>query len=268
MASQLNGSVMKAFAILSLFSERRTEITAAVVSRELGMNAITAHRFLKTLERTGALVATSKGVFRLGFLLVDLGDRAVESGGLAQTLQPVLDGITLEMREAAMATVFSADMAVCIAHTQPPRSLAVEVRVGTRLDAYCTAHGKLWLASLRPAELERYLDTVPLTRLSDHTITNRERLVAELETVREQGWAANENEREEGIRAIAVPVLTRTGRMVAGLSVFGPSFRMTDEVMDTALSRLRQAAGEVERAMYGDVPLDGKASGSLVDTTD
>lgn len=259
MASQLNGSVIKAFAVLRLFSDTRAEITAAVVSRELGMNAITAHRFLKTLEHVGALVAVSKGVFRLGFTLVDLGDRAAHAGGLARTLQPILDRITADLDEAAMATIFSADMVVCIARSHAGRALSVDVRVGTRLDAYCTAHGKLWLAHLREAELDRYLATVPLDAMSDRTIVDRDGLLAELARVRRRGFAGNDGEREEGIRAIAVPILTRTGRMVSGLSVFGPSFRMTDAVMERALARLREAAGEAEQAMYGgaaDAPAD------------
>ncbi len=251
MGSQINGSVIKAFSILRLFSDTRTEVTAAIVSRELGMNAITAHRFLKTLEHVGALVAVSKGVFRLGFALVDLGDRVIQTPSLAQTLQPILDGVTQELGEASMATVFSADMVVCIAHAHSQRSLSVDVRVGTRLDAYCTAHGKLWLTSLRDSELNRYLDTMRLEPLSDRTIVDRTALLAELQRVRRQGWSVNDGEREEGIRAIAVPILTRTGRMVSCLSVFGPSFRMSDEVMDRALARLRQAADEAERAMYG-----------------
>ena len=251
MASQLNGSIIKAFAILDLFSDSRTEITAATVSRELGMNAITAHRFLKTLERVGALVAVSKGTFRLGFTLVDLGDRVANRSGLARTLQPILDAVTSDVGEASMATVLSADMVVCIAHAHSGRSLSVDIRVGTRLDAYCTAHGKLWLSSLRESELTRYLDTVPLDRQSERTIVDPDRLRNELERVRRQGFAVNDGEREEGIRAIAVPLFTRTGRMVTGLSVFGPSFRMTDDVMEKSLQRLREAAREAEEAMYG-----------------
>ncbi|ESR26201.1 IclR family transcriptional regulator [Lutibaculum baratangense] len=251
MASQLNGSVIKAFAILDLFTDARSEVTAGIVARELGINAITAHRFLKTLEHVGALVAVSKGVFRLGFTLVDLGDRVSEGGSLARTLQPILDSVTRAIGEASMATVFSADMVVCIAHAHSGRSLSVDVRVGTRLDAYCTAHGKLWLSQLREAELQRYLETVPLDRQSPHTIVDRAALLEELEHVRRQGFAANDGEREEGIRAIAVPILTRAGRMVSSISVFGPSFRLTDEVMERSLARLRAAALEAEQAMYG-----------------
>lgn len=251
MAVQVNNSVLKAFAILDLFSESRTEVSAAIVARELGLNAVTAHRFLRTLERVGALVAVSKGSYRLGFVLIDLADRVIHHADLGRALLPVLEGVTRDMREASMATAFDADMVVCIARVVSGRSLSVDVRVGTQLDAYCTAHGKLWLAGLGEAALKRYLEVMPLTQLSPHTIVDPDGLLAELERVRRQGYAVNDGEREEGIRAVAVPVRTRGGRMVAGLSLFGPSFRMTDEVMATGLDRLQAAAAEARQLLYG-----------------
>ena len=97
MATQVNNSVLKAFAILELFSESRTEINAALVARELGLNAVTAHRFLRTLERVGALVAVSKGVYRLGFALVDLADRVIHHADLGRALTPLLEAVTREI---------------------------------------------------------------------------------------------------------------------------------------------------------------------------
>ena len=119
-----------------------------------------------------------------------------------RALLPVLEGITADMREASMATAFEADMVVCIARVVSGRSLSVDIRVGTQLDAYCTAHGKLWLAELGEAALRRYLEVMPLTRLAPHTIVDRDRLQAELAQVRRQGHAVNDGERNEWEAAI------------------------------------------------------------------
>src|SRR5690606_6281384 len=105
--------VSKAFDILRLLGRGRQRISAADVVRELGMNGITAHRFLKTLEAEGALVQVSKGSFRLGYMLVDLGDRALEQDRLGQLLQPLLEDITRELKEASMATIYQTGMVVC-----------------------------------------------------------------------------------------------------------------------------------------------------------
>lgn len=262
MAVQYNNSVLRAFAILDLFSDSRTEIGAALVAQELGLNAVTAHRFLRTLERVGALVPVAKGSYRLGYALIDLADRVIHHAELGRALLPVLEGITRDMREASMATAFDADMVVCIARVVSGRALSVDIRVGTRLDAYCTAHGKLWLAELGEAALQRYLQVTPLSRRSPQTIVDPDRLRAELAQVRRQGHAVNDGEREEGIRAIAVPVRTRGGRMVAGLSLFGPSFRMSDAVMAAGLARLREAADQAQVLLYGSRPgAAGRAAG-------
>jgi IclR family pca regulon transcriptional regulator len=220
-AVQLNASVIKAFSILSLFSSERREITAGDVAAELQINNVTAYRFLRTLERVGALVMVTKGVYRLGFLLVDLGDRVTHHLALARTLQPVLEAMTNDLNEATMATVFEANMVVCIARTYSRRSLSVDLRVGNRLEAYCTAQGKLWLAQLSEAEFLHYLDMVPRERFSTNTIVDRDNLAAEIDKVRRKGYAVNDSEREEGLRTLALPVKTRGGRMVSGLFMYG-----------------------------------------------
>lgn len=251
MAQQLNNSVARAFAILRLLGRGRPRITVAEVSAELEINAITAHRFLKTLEAEGALVQMSKGSYRLGYAMVDLGDRAHDEDRLGQLLQPALDAFTAEMREASMATIYQAGMVVCIARATPPRSLSVDIRVGDRLEAYCTAHGKLWLAHLGPRERARYLETVRLDALTDHTITRRRDLEAELDVVRQRGYAYNLGEREDGITALAVPVLTRGGKMVAGLSMFGPTSRIDRAELDQGLERLRKATEVAALLLHG-----------------
>lgn len=261
MAVQTNGSVVKAFEILGLFGPGCGEISAGYVEEKLGTNFITAHRFLRTLESVGALVAVSKGNYRLGFMLVDLGQRAADEAGLSRVLQPLLSDVTRDVHEASMATVFDGSMVVCIAKAASPHPLFVDIRIGSRLEAYCTAHGKLWLAHLPEAQLERYLDQVTLRRLTPTSIVERDALLAELDEIRRTGLAYNRGEREADIRAVAVPVLTHGGRLVCGLSVFGPPHRLTDEALVAATVRLRHAAGLAAEQFYG-------AAGDGVSDTD
>ncbi|WP_428696572.1 IclR family transcriptional regulator [Stappia sp.] len=251
MAPQINGSVVKAFEILKLFSEQRPLLSASDLVAELGINAITAHRFLKTLEHVGAVVAEARGVYRLGYLFADLGDRVLRDDALAQVIQPHLNRVTDRINEAAMATVFRGDMVVCVARSVSRRALSVDIRVGSRLEAYCTAHGKLWLAHLPEAERHRYFADVRRIRFTRNTLMEEAALVKELEAIAERGHSINDCEREDGIRAVAVPVRTRSGRMIAGLSVFGPSPRMGDAVMDASREALQQAAKDIGKSLYG-----------------
>ncbi|UYO01251.1 MAG: IclR family transcriptional regulator [Devosia sp.] len=251
MAQQLNNSVARAFAILKLLGRGRARISVAEVCRELGLNAVTAHRFIKTLETEGALVQTGKGSYRLGYMLVDLGDRALEQDRLGALMQPVLDEITADLREASMATIYQAGMVVCIARAMPQRSLSVDIRVGDRLEAYCTAHGKTWLAHLSAREREKYLQSVEMEALTARTIVKRPELAEEIERTAQRGYAYNLGEREEGIAAIAMPVRTEAGRMVAGLSVFGPASRIDRAALDRFRLRLDKAVRDAELLVYG-----------------
>jgi IclR family pca regulon transcriptional regulator len=251
MATQLNNSVARAFAILELFTERRPKVTAGDVVRELGLNAVTAHRFLRSLEAVGAVVAETRGTYRLGYLFADLGNRVMVGNALAQACQPALDGLSRDIKEASMATVMETNMVSCIAVAMAGRTLSVHVRPGTRMAPYCVANGKVWLAHLPEEELDRYLDQANLKAVTARTITDREALKEDLEKVRERGFALNDGEREEGLRAVAIPLIGRNRTLLAGLSVFGPTSRMSDAVVEKALDRLREAAREIENRLYG-----------------
>lgn len=251
MAVQHNNSVARAFAILDLFSEARPHLTAGDVSRELSLNNVTAHRFLHSLEAVGALVAVSRGTYRLGHLFVDLARRVTSHTVLANAAQPVLDWIAGTINEGAMATVFEGGTVVCLATTMPKRHLFVDLRPGMRLEAYCTSQGKVWLASLDDKTLARVLDQMPLKGLTERTITDRGLLEREIACVREQGYAINDGEREEGLRTIAIPVLGRDGRMITGLSVYGPTSRINNEAIERARGVLREASRRLLEALYG-----------------
>lgn len=250
-AMQLNNSVARAFAILDLFSERRPEIAAREVAKELRLNVVTAHRFMRSLAAVGALVAVARGRYRLGYLFADLGGRVVNGNCLREAAQPVLDQVTADINEGSMATILESNMISCIAVAHTGRTLSVNVRVGTRMEAYCAANGKVWLSRLPRPALERFFDAVELKRLTARTIVNRRALERELEKVRRDGYAINDGEREDGLRAIALPVTGRNGDMLTAISVFGPTSRMSPEVMERALARLRRAAREIEAALYG-----------------
>ncbi|TKT76131.1 IclR family transcriptional regulator [Aquamicrobium sp. LC103] len=251
MVSQINNSIVRAFQILALFQPGREEITAALLAEKLRMNAVTAHRFLRTLESVGALVAVSKGSYRLGFTLADLGARASDHVHLASVVQPVLEALTQRVQEGSMATIFDGEMVVCIAKAASDRPLFVDVRKGSRLEAYGTAHGKLWLAHLPKPQLERFFDKVEYRKLTPATAVSRAQLEPQLARIREERVSFNRGEREPDIHGVAVPVFSRSGRMVCGLSIFGPSSRLTEDVMTGYVEHLRKAASEVERHLYG-----------------
>jgi len=250
MGAQINGSVVKAFEILRLFSAERPVVSSADVMAELAVNSVTAHRFLKTLEHVGALISVRRGQYRLSFLFADLADRLLDGRSLAGLLQPVLNALTARLGEGAMATLFRSDKVVCIARAVPDRPVLVDIRVGSELEAWCTAHGKLWLAHLPEKELDGYFKRVKPKAFTEATVVDERVLRLELEGIRQHGFARNRGEREDTLHAIAVPVFSGTGRMITGLSVFGAANRLTGPAGDKALVQLKKAADTLQNNFY------------------
>ncbi len=251
MGTQINGSVLKAFEILNMFSNNRREITTPDVARELRVNNVTANRFLRTLEETGALNTKSKGVYRLGYLFVHLAEQVTCHENLSSIMHPALEKVTNELKEASMLTVFERDMVRVIDIVNPfsTQSLTVNVRKGTQLEAYCTSQGKIWLANLSDRQLDRYLKKVRLKPFTSRTITDPECLKKEINQVREQGFAISQEEKEQGLVTVAVPIKTQNDKMIAGISVFAPAARMSEQFIKIAIAHLKVVSKEFQKSL-------------------
>ena len=245
MGTPLNGSLLKGFAILDLFSPERTEITAAAVTAELDMNTATAHRFLTTLEQAGALTSYRRGHYCLSHRFEELGAIAGLSNQLGALAQPVIELVSRELNESVMACRLGQSGPVCIAVAPSSRPITVNIKVGTTLPLHATAQGKLWLAYLDQKERETRLKLLDLDPFSANTITDRSALEDELAAIRERGDARNRGENEPDIGAVSVPVFAREGRMVLSISAFGMLSRFDDLLTGRAAQALRNAASGI-----------------------
>ncbi|MEH6475909.1 MAG: IclR family transcriptional regulator [Sneathiella sp.] len=249
MTTPLNESLIKGFSILKLFSKERPEISTSVVVQELGMNSATAHRFLVTLEETGALVSRQRGRYSLGLHMVALGRTAELTNPLASIVQPVIDDISTELRESVMACRLNRDGAVCIAAAIANRPITVNISVGEVLELHSSAQGKVWLASMSDEEVRTILKELPLKNFNSNTVTNIDALCDEIRMVRSQGYALNRGEREEDIAAVAVPVKNKDGKTILSFSVFGMVSRFDQELIERAKKQLFIAANKATQAI-------------------
>ncbi|MCF3639831.1 IclR family transcriptional regulator [Rhizobium sp. TRM95111] len=252
MSGQLNSSVSTAFSILNLLSESRPVITTQDVTRELAINQTTAYRFLRTLEDLGALVTVKRGQYRLGAVLADLGERAIANNTLAYVVQPYLNEITEELKESALATANHHNRTIVIARTRSRQPYSVNIDVGTELEAHCTANGKLWLANLSEEELNHYLSNSERPAFTAKTIVDAQALKVAVALTRKDGYAICLGEREQEMSAVGVPVLSRSGRMIMGLSVFGPNSHFNEAFRRKSVEVLSKMAVQVQASLYGD----------------
>jgi IclR family pca regulon transcriptional regulator len=125
--------------------------------------------------------------------------------------------------------------------------MTVSINVGTRFPAYATSMGRVLLAALSEEALDGYLANVELERLSPRTVTSPDRLRTELTKVRKQGWALVDQELEEGLRSVAVPIRGRSGDVVAAANLSAHASRMTiDAAKRSLIPPLRATAARIE----------------------
>ena len=211
-------AVERALSVLDALGDG-AELGTNELSRRTGINASTVSRLLATLAGAGMVEhVPASGRYRLGLRLLQLGNAVLARIDLREVARPHLTALVSRDRETATLSAPGERDAITVDFVQSPASVQSVARVGRPSIAHATATGKVMLAfgSVQ-------LASGPLKAYTPRTITDRQRLTAELERVRRQGWAEAVGEREPDLNAIAAPVFDARGELVAILGVQGPS---------------------------------------------
>jgi DNA-binding IclR family transcriptional regulator/enamine deaminase RidA (YjgF/YER057c/UK114 family) len=242
--------VAKAFQILNVLGSGSGEMTATDVAQKLRTNLPTVHRFLVTLEEIGAVSRSAQGRFQLGLVLANLGDKVESNKMLIDQVQTHLDALAAEFREVAHCAVQSGTVAINIAQALPDRSLVIGHSAGDTVPLHCSAVGKVLLAWLEPKVRSQFLDQLDLARFTNHTLTQRAALARALDGVAKRGYALEDEEWEEGLQSIAVPVRNGRGAVVAALAVSAPLSRLDGAAIKRAHVALAERAAHLGHAMF------------------
>ena len=165
---------------------------------------------------------TQNGKFRLGLRLFDFGNRAIEQYDLRDRAQPHLRRLVAETEETAHLCVLEASRVIYIDKIEPARSVRMITRIGASNPVHCTSVGKAILAFLPEERAAEVVKRMRFERFTHRTIATAEALRTEMEKTRRRGYAVDDEEFEEGLRCIAVPVLDAQRQPVAAVSVSGP----------------------------------------------
>jgi IclR family pca regulon transcriptional regulator len=238
-------SLARGLAVMRAFADSRQPLTIAQISQQTGIPRAAVRRCLHTLKQLGYVDAELKN-FTLRPKVLTLGYSYLSSTPLTLSAQPCLDQISKTLGESSSLAVLEEDQVLYLARSAAARVMSVSLSAGSRLPAYCTSLGRVLLAYLPEAQLDAYLARVTLTARTPNTITDAGLLRAELAQVREQGYAANNEELELGLRSIAVPVRGASGRVLAALNVGAQAIRVTPQRMvEEFMPVLRQGAQEL-----------------------
>lgn len=241
----LVSAAVRALAVLERMSGVRS-IGLEELSREVGLAKPTVYRFLLTLQELGYARRDERDRWAMTLRMFNVGSRALDHLDLIAVARPIAEELAEELGEAVHMGVLEGDSAVYVLKIETRYTIRMYSRVGRRVPLHCTAIGKVLLAFGAAAEGERA--SVPegeLPAFTPRTIRTREALEAELERVRERGYARDEEEYEEGIRCIGAPVFDHTGAVVAAISVSWPSFRYARGGEAGKIERVKAAAARI-----------------------
>ncbi|MGV9866718.1 IclR family transcriptional regulator [Rhodococcus koreensis] len=225
---------------------RRQPIALTQLALDMGMSKSTMHRTLRALEETGWIRQAGGG--DTGWVLttkpIDMARHVAADTGLRDHARAMMAALRDQTGESVHLAVREGTEVVIIDVEESASPIRIHWPVGTRSACHATATGKAILAFLPANELDDVLGT-GLTGFTDATITEKDSLLAELDTVRRRGYSIAEGELREDIASIAAPVLGRTGTPLASMSVFLPIHRMPADGGQAIGQQVREAAAVI-----------------------
>ena len=211
--------LFKGLAILELLGKSRDGMPATEIASHMGLHRSSVYRYLSVLASSGYIAKTKEGAYVLGSRVLELAGLALDRLDLRNLAHPIL----IRLCDAAEATVHLCQLdgaeVVYLDKVETARTLPLYSRIGARAPAYCTGVGKALLAFLHPDQLERVIEETEFQKFTETTAADEVELRQKLAVIRQQGFAVDEGEHEEGIFCVAVPLRDLSGEVVAAISV-------------------------------------------------
>jgi IclR family transcriptional regulator, pca regulon regulatory protein len=241
-------SLERGIAVIQVFSREHPALTLSEVARLTSTTRATARRILLTLEKLGHVHCDGKH-FSLTPRVLSLGWAYLASLNLPELATPLMEDLVEQTKESCSMSTLDPPEIVYVARVPTRRIMTVALGVGARLPAHATSMGRVLLAGLDDAGLDRFLEETTLERYTESTITDPHALRAAVLETRESGWAIVDQELEIGLRSVAAPVRTAAGATVAAVNVSAAALRVSlEEFRERFLPALRETAAAISAA--------------------
>lgn len=249
-------SLTRGLAVIRAFDGERGTLSLSEVAERCGLTRAAARRFLLTLVDAGYVHQEGRG-FSLRARVLELGFAYLSGLDFVDVARPQLEALSHDLDESASISVLDDREIVYVARVPTRRIMSVTIAVGTRFPAHATSMGRVLLAALPDDELEEHLAQAETQRLTSRTLVDVRRLRAAIEDARRDGYVIVDQELEDGLRSVAVPIRDGSGAVVAAMNVATHAARTPlEQLRTTTLARLREAAEAVGRDLV--VPVDPK----------
>jgi IclR family KDG regulon transcriptional repressor len=242
-------AVLKVFAILNALGERG-DIGISDLSVRLAMPKATVYRFLQTMKSLGYVRQEADSErYGLAMRMFEIGAKALPSPELVDLSKHHMQMLADATGETVhLGTLIDSEI-IYVHKVDSRHMLGMYSRIGRRAPLHCTAIGKVLMAWEHPARRDRILDGAVFTRFRDKTITERAAFLAELETVKAQGYGEDREEFDDHIRCIGVPIFDRLNQPIAGMSVSFPTFRYDAEKAPEVVKMLQAASRDISEKL-------------------
>ncbi|MDD7942060.1 IclR family transcriptional regulator [Actinomycetospora lutea] len=238
--------------VLLLFVEGPSTLGVSRIARDLGLSKAVVHRILQSLAaRDMVALDPASREYRLGGAAAALGARALRDSDLRSAALPLLRGLRDETRETATLSTPVPHGRVYLDQVVGLHEIKMTVELGRRFPLHAGSSGKCMLAHLDPEQREEALGE-PLEALTPHTPVDAVALRGELDEIVERGWAVSAGERQADAGSVAAPVFGVSGDVLGAISVCGPRYRMTDELVAGLGPRVAAVAAQISRRLGGD----------------
>jgi IclR family KDG regulon transcriptional repressor len=213
--------------LLDALAGHSAPINLKQLAAQTGLHPSTAHRILAVMVDNRLVDRVEPGTYRLGIRLLELGNLVKSRISVRQEALPYMHKLHQQLGETVNLSVRHADEVVYVERTAASNSMMRVVQIiGARAPLHITAVGKIFLSDDGPEKSRQYMQRTGLPRYTENTLTDAQRLARELDQIRTQGYALDNQEAEKGVSCIGAGIYNDEGRLVAGLSVSAPSDRL------------------------------------------
>jgi len=241
-------TVDRIITILDAIARSQSGLTSAEISEQLDLSKSTVHRILQSLTEHDLLKASYRGrskAYSLGLKFLTYSRSVVSSINLVAEAFPIMEQLMMDTHRTVHLAVPQGVDVVYINSVVSPDTPNLFTEVGKKAPITCTSLGKAILAFRNPTQIDSLLSEIDVSRCSDKAYIDREELEAELNSIRERGYAIDDEEYELGIRCVGAPIKDHTNKAIAAISIAGQSRRMKDSDINELGKKIKESAKEI-----------------------
>jgi len=245
-----SAAVERALSILEAVAHRAGGLNNAEISRKLEIPKSSASYILRTLERHGYLRREREsGKYRVGLKILSLSRDILTGLDIRGVALPTMRDLVQRSNLTCHLAVLDGAEAVYIEKTEPEDFIQMHTWIGRRLEVHTTGIGKVLVAYATEETVQRVIQERGLKKITPKTITNAPKFLRELEKVRLQGYAIDDEENSIGVRCIAAPIFSQPGIIEASISVSGTIQRVTPDTIPRLAEMLKEAARRISHQL-------------------